>query len=545
MLVELVCLLIVGAQATPEGAYSSAASLFEQGKDAEALQVALTGRELLRSNPESRLKTTNVVTAVVSAEKLGQMLDTLITDLQRRRANPLAAFAPGRLKELKGAARTQYLIAQLENVTANSIRFNGYVTYGDDPVVRAVVSEGPVILDALFQVADLDRRLVRAVQQSRFPYGLPSLGTVAGPARTAIQGIMQVSWRGDLEHMRTFWDATRSMSPPERWLYVLQEDHAGQQAWIESATRLTDAAHKTYSGALGEGRKLATPADARMKGEVIRAECGDQISEIISRRVTQLIVAGSLEDGGSDFKFAAAAELAICRAKWDSEGAVPVLSKVYAAAIHPERDLTHPYGGLGTHLSRSIDWRLRLGDQSAVKDFRAMLAVADWSDAHNLLMPLWRHRDVPEVRKLASDLFLGPDSAFNIAKGYKDQRGFTTARLDSKLWLLSSFRASVVKALQDQTYLGSQVRKGHQIESTRLGYWADVNDPLLPREGESVPLRVCDLVMHDLALSNAFRTYWPNAEKDRAIAEVASLIEREGEGLAKRFHFIDPDPWIR
>lgn len=400
------------------------------------------------------------------------------------------------------------------------------------------LQKGADIVDDLFQVTDSDRRLVRAVQQSRFPYGLPSLGTVAGPGRIAIQDILQVSWRGDLGQMRAFWDATRSMSPPERWLYVLQDESAGGRAWVESAEKLTSVASN-------RGR---IPKEATMRGEVLRGTWGHEINTLMDRRVLHLLEQARRSQSHDEFLVTEAAELAVYRAKWGSHEVVNLMKTVFEEGMRVSKTRRRPYGGLGTQIVRTIDWRLRLGDSTALNDFRMMLTHANWIESSNLYTPLWRHRQRSEVRKLAADLFLSAESPSNVVNGYAADTGFAMRNvLDSPLWLLESFRTAVVRGLRDKSFIASLVRRGNQIESSKRSYMADMDDPLLPREGESVPLRLCDLVMSDLHFRDRpkFKSYWPNSEKDRVIAEVVSLIEREGEAFAERFHFIDVDPWIR
>ena len=96
---------------------------------------------------------------------------------------------------------------------------------------------------------------------------------------------------------------------------------------------------------------------------------------------------------------------------------------------------------------------------------------------------------------------------------------------------MPAFRDYLVGQLANRDKLGTvRVRKGDidvQTEGFQQSQGMDDKDPLLPKEGAITTLRYADQIADSLSSREGapkFRRYWPLAERDKAIAAIATWL---------------------
>ncbi len=86
----------------------------------------------------------------------------------------------------------------------------------------------------------------------------------------------------------------------------------------------------------------------------------------------------------------------------------------------------------------------------------------------------------------------------------------------------------------DDRAIGTITIESHRVEINSRSYASsqgvDDNDPLEPPEGTTMDLRVCDAYAEEVTASRApnvpaFRIYWPQVERDRAIGRIVAWVK--------------------
>jgi hypothetical protein len=467
---------------------------------------------------------------------------------QERRARERAA-SPAKLdpKSKRRGERIAALVRSLEDVDARQWGQPGGISLNLDWTVQALIKEGPDVVGPLLDCLEHDNRLTRAVGFGRDFFHHRRVVLAAEPAFEALCGLLGTSnfgpdaerWalrEGDpagrkklVAAVRGYWKAYRGVAPEERWYRILRDDSATPEQWLEAAAELTR---------LGEGNLP--------DGDRLRRKKAPSVAELMARRVGLL---GAKLGPGTElnWRLADGCVLASYLARWDRRAALPVL-RAQIERCRPE--IARATGessaqGLARVVAQLFLLRAEGDDERAIEDYATWVRtltpaqVGDYQ--RNVFELLWRNPDHPTVLRTAAALFAEPASAWA-----KSLRAATEMRIGdfirTPLLGLRSFRAPLLAALADKTPVGT-VTVDEGGESIRVdGGWAGGTGsagagPLAPIPGTPVRFRRCDLAASILGRLGGLpptELYWPEAERDRAVAECARVLRHYGDGFRPR-----------
>jgi hypothetical protein len=222
-------------------------------------------------------------------------------------------------------------------------------------------------------------------------------------------------------------------------------------------------------------------------------------------------------------------------AAWDAKAALPHLARL-------EHDTIGSYGSsndksfAGSCIAQLTTERADAGDASALAEYGAWIAKTTPKDAEwgleSWFAPMMAHPTAPPIVTAANALFRAPSPWVPFVS---DGASYTLADiLKLDLFKLAAFRAHVAAELGDKKKIGTITIKENGVELKTSSYTSsqsmDDKDPLKPAEGTTMELRVCDEYAAHVTASQspnvpAFRIYWPQAERDRAIAQIALWVK--------------------
>ena len=480
-------------------------------------------------------------------------IDDLVADSKRR----LMEGTPkpidfSSLKSLPQQKRIQELITALDQVSARQWGQPGGVSLYMDPIVKALVEEGDEAVQPLIDTIENDRRLTRSVSFGRDFFPSRHLITVREAAYSTFLTISQsFDYFGqspiDVPAIRAYWKERGKFSPAKRWVMTLTDDQATPQKWVDAARELTSPEGMVRVGmtTLVGTEKQSSP----MKGESLRTGQSPSISELLAKRTADSIAPASPGDIPQQFQLQYGLELALSLYKWDRPSSLDSLrlatNALMQAASH--RNGEHLVLAYPRLLGEAMEGRVSLGDQGALKQYKDWLSSVHVRgigfDADRLFLPFVNRPIDPEVQRLANDLFLSPNSAWNLNQPWKKGEGQPPidALTLSPALVLNAVRNTVLERLSDSSIVGTaSIEKNLvRIQTNTISYSQSYglngeSDPQMPKVGTQIPIRFGDRVADSLSKlegAPAFKPYWPQASRDKAIARIRKFVESHAKNV--------------
>jgi hypothetical protein len=479
----------------------------------------------------------------------------LIEDEQRRiKENGLNDEAPDKITDKK--QRITRLIHDLENVQAYSMMMPGYIEFGMDSTVMALIKEGEDAVDPLLDCLENDHRLTRSLDT-----GIRVTG-VEEPAFAALQGIFKSAQqfsslqepyvnmhpggplleRGALAaQVRAYWNTVRGTTQPERWYATLLNDKAKPDAWAEAASDIVLPDDAQLFSGWGVMMTCHNPdAPVHFWGEVLRSKTNPSVSDLLIKRLKEGMTA---KDSKAPFPLEAPKKLAIALAKWDGKNQLDTL-KWYCdelqKIVQKETDNNGP-GEIQDLISTYLR-RHELGDSEAFNEYAQWLRAADAQKLNKLaqlygafyLSPVWSYPDDPAMVSLSKWLFEDPKSSWTTGPGGIDPDWIATS-VHTPLESIPAFRALILHALRDKKVVGSvEVTPTNIMVQYHYGS-GDLNDDPEAVVGTKMPVRLCDFIASRISRYRGaprFETYWPEARRDSVIEDTIIFLKRYGNQLS-------------
>ncbi len=476
-------------------------------------------------------------------------LPLLLADERRRIVTGRKVDIDALLKEV-GPRRIPDLVDALDQVQARQWGQPGGISWEDDKIIAALIAEGDAAVEPLLNALDYDSRLTRSVSFGRDFAADRELLPAKAAAWSALAGIFGTTELKGSE-MRAYWKKYKGRPTGEQWYGTLADDKADPKQWLDAADHIVSAPDETF-GPSGF-RRMHTPKLGEvmpLSGEPLRKKSAPSVSELMARRVPTM----AAQDNGWLFAQTNAADMALYLHRWDAAAAIPVLreqmqrcmaaSDADRRSIHPEpnwsqstqttEQMARDVGRLTTALAESSD---AVGTQMYRRWVVTQNPALPGGNVGEMLRPIWRFPNEPNLAEAAEELFNGPNSSWNclpIAIQFHDW-GPTTL-ISSAIYGVPAFRRYLARNLNDVTQIGTVQVRGHGLDVTvDPGRWGGVNvtDPLLPKSTD-VPLsvRVCDWYackIADLDGAPPYEVYWPVAKRDEQRPKVLAFLERWGD----------------
>ena len=504
-------------------------------------------------------------------EFLGQLPD-LIADSARRMAE--APYTPvlDMANPPSGSERIAGLIRDLELVSARQMSQPGDVALGGSPILQALMQEGEPAIEPLLQCLEKDQRLTRSVHFWRdFSTDRAVLG-VHEAAYEALTDILQtdfynfISTSDDLtrrgpegrrtvaDAIRIFWKKYGRLTMPQRWYAMLCDfrDPYWYQA-LDSIVQTVDVPDGVAVSPKKDNLIAHEPPNPQWKpvlqGESLRTMAAPSISELLVRRLREIEQqpVADLADAGDPngplgVRFAIQTASALLT--WDGPNQLLALRKC-SAWLRAVFDHWPPlHGLLCVPMSFLYEKRAELGDETALEEYLKWLAVTTPEGVDNdaalaLWWPAWLHPDSPAVEQTVADLFSDRGAWSHPIRPDQDFTKDLVSLCLSPLVGLPSFRDELLRRLRDKGQIGQlEVSESAVSWQSATGQgWSSTIDgqsSMVPTPGSHIPLRSCDLYAACLGrLPGApdCEPYWPEPERDEAVAKIAAYLEAYGDNL--------------
>ncbi len=471
-------------------------------------------------------------------------IDDFLADERRRasaRAPAMNDAALAALSKLPQNDRIAKLVASLDQVAARQWGQPGGVVLGEDPIVKALIAEGEPAALPLIEAFENDTRRTRSVQFWRDFARHRSVIAVYEAAYVALAGILDVSFfeavsTGDHltargvegrreigKKIREHWAKWKGVPQEERFYRELADDAATQDAWITAATKIVQPSNVQLipSSSIGQ-TTVQTPLPPgqkpTMRGEALRSKTSPSVTSLFATRLSAM----------TDTRHACA--MASAFADWDAAAALPHLARL-------ERTTIAAYAGAnekhvsGTCIAMLTNARASANDAAALAEYGAWITKTSPKDVdydlQSWLAPMLAHPTSRPIIAAANTMFRAPSPWVPFVSDSGSFSSSEILRLD--LYKLDAFRAHVAAALADKKKIGTiEVQaSGVQVKtgSFTSGQGIDAHDPLKPPDGTVMDLRVCDQYAASLEGGPAFKIYWPQAERDRALVQMIAWIK--------------------
>ncbi|HWS90513.1 MAG TPA: hypothetical protein VN282_26330 [Pyrinomonadaceae bacterium] len=503
-------------------------------------------------------------------------LDQLLADQERRVGEGRKAAA----SSSKPKGEVEALVAELDEVAARQWGQPGGVSLGEDPRVRAVVELGDEAVGPLLRALETDERLTRSVSFGRSFHPGRHLITVAETAYSALTRILKTNaFGGPVQYtsppspegrrqlaarIRGYLEKYgRGEAEEERWYAVLRDDAAGADAWTQVAANILNT--YDYKGAPAAWAFTNAPVPSEraakgmtLRGEPLRGKGSPSVSQLFARRMLGL--AERKDEVHPHRDLIAANNFALALLAWDGREQLPAVRSF-------QNVLRGRYEGAGANDSQNRSYlrsllvglylkRFEVEDADAPGEYAEWLGALTPAEAGEhlvyLFTPMWRYEHHPDVAAAAARMFDTAGSPWLPLIDGEDRRSFHRAELlGTPMLNVKSFRDRVLEGLADRTVVGSlrprRTSNGDRYELTVENTYTAVltgsangstatfqvraGDARAPRALESLSVRVCDVYASRLVgLTGApgFQVYWTEAERDRAVAEMAAFLRNHG-----------------
>ena len=546
--------------------YDRALSAHCLGNDTEALQTCrlLSLLEPICEASAAKRGIAKPANAKVYFKKLAQLPELAADQERRGQEQPYTpVLASGQPAE--GPERIAGLIHDLELVSVQQWEIPGQTNTYTDPVVQALIKEGDPAVEPLLKCFEEDTRLTRTQYTEGMGFAGP-LVHVYEPAYIALTVILDkpfsfagsdgridsgynasdprdsdprnltLSDRKELgEKIRAYWEKNKSLSLPERWFSVLQDDKAGAEAWlgavgkIVSSTRSTWVTFGLYGGGMGSGSQLEP--NQPMKGEALRSKTNPSVSDLMIKRFEQLVQ----NEADHDFDLTSLSTLLLDLSYWDGKNHRDDLARL-------GKELDARFVRQSGHSSAEVnitlgERRLQLGDSSARQDYIRYLQsydprnwTGDGANRSGFFGIMWHYPDDPQMQELARKLFTG---------NYSPWVPLPNNLIPTPLIGLTAFREELRRGLTDKRPAGT-------IKVDRQSIWCVYGSagasfsqspglaegvPFSPKPGTTVSFRLCDRYANQLSAVQNFpecELYWPVEKRDEAVAACREFLQQYG-----------------
>ena len=332
---------------------------------------------------------------------------------------------------------------------------------------------------------------------------------------------------------------------------------------------------------LAEQEKQLAELEARLDQQ--QADGGDLVAKFYEQQEKLQERRKELEKREDELRWQQGAEgsagdMALCLAKWDPTAAVPVLRRLALAADPSgiaggarsnDGRFGTPMPGSEEYIAMLLVARIDAGDTAALDRYAAWLrgaapeVVLDVAQPFprvgdrrgRLLAPLWEHPDHPAIAATTEWLLGGDGSPWNpvVTPQRTPDDWISVEPLRSPLVTLPAFRKQVARLLEDRRVAGhvevvsdEEIHTGVEGEKT-LTRATDHDDPLCPPPGNKAVFRVCDVCacgLSSLGGAPECELFWPEPQRDRAVAACADYLRRYGHRLQvvpQTYPFGDPN----
>lgn len=469
-------------------------------------------------------------------------------------ANPWLAGLRARLPD--PGQRIAALINNLEEVGTRQWGQPGGLAWGDDPVMQALVAEGPAAVGPLLECLENDSRLTRSVGFGRDFHFRRHLASVSEAARMALDQIFKTREAGSkfdnaapppspeetrrqlAALYRTHWEKTKNLGEAERWFATLADDQATVQQWLEAAESIVQPV----------GLRPITPLPgAAMRGESLRAKTGPSVTELLFRRIH------ALNQKADSFNDSLKTDLAKVLAQWEPATDLLALEKQMDA---PQDRTVEQQNEDRLHFYQMLRRMNAPGWQEKWAAWVRQLTPLDLYPASmpKVFAPFWEQPDHPAFHAAVDWLFNAPSSPWWSLLDTADYEHATSGLLGTPLLRLPAFQRHVLRNLADDGVIAtiSIWRNGFggaQISFERVdparSNAAEWDDPPQPAPGTKVAMRTKDFYADKIGGmvegAPAFFPYWTRARRDEAITTLSQFIRRFGPNLGSN----EEDRWSR
>jgi hypothetical protein len=475
-------------------------------------------------------------------------IDELVSEEQRRANSPRPPLDLTKLAVLPQPARIAQLIAELDQVAARQMGQPGGVALGEDPIIQALIKEGEPAVEPLLATLETDDRYTRSVQFWRDFARQRDVLTVYEAAYVALSGVLDMSFftpasTGDnltargragrlaiVKQLREYWAKWKGVTLVEREYRMFADDTLGTGTWLTAAYQITQPTNVTTvpSSSIDQWTTTtALPPNTKpaLRGESLRTKTSPSVTALFLRRLPAMT--GWREQTSLLQAFAA----------WDPAAAKPEVAKFVHAQIASwgaSADTgDKPY--LGAAIAELTTARIAAADDTALADYANWIVTTSPDQAQfeavAWFAPMIAHPKAPAIAAAARTLF-GTSPWVPLLS--KAGSYYMLDVIASDLVHVAAFRDYVLGQLANHDKLGTvRVRKGDidvQTDGFQQSQGIDDKDPLLPKEGAIETLRYADQIADSLSSREGapkFRRYWPLAERDKAIAAIATWLRAQ------------------
>lgn len=229
---------------------------------------------------------------------------------------------------------TDVLVEALDEVRARQLGQPGGLNFLWEPVPHALVARGEEVLEPLLDVLERDPRLTRSVHFWRDFAPDRTMSAVYEVAYVVLANVLDWSLFDtpctgcDLTNagvaarervateMRAFWTTTGRLTPAQRMLAVLADDHAEPAAWAQAALRLLARGDVDYPEA--SSLVIAFPEEGAGAGRLVDALSDEERGSLTVSLIARLTAVMALPH--DEFDHDAECDLAAALVEWDREG---------------------------------------------------------------------------------------------------------------------------------------------------------------------------------------------------------------------------------
>jgi hypothetical protein len=469
-----------------------------------------------------------------------EQLPALRTDLLRRTK---AKDLPENQRPQIANQTIPKLIQNLENVHARQFSQPGGLSWEMDPTMTALLAIGQDAVPALLSCWESDDRLTRSVSFHRDFARSRTIGTVKTAARIALSAILKSNFE-TLDDAKTYWEKNKGLSEEDRWYNTLKDDAAAPKQWLEAAELIAMPTNVTPG--MDGSSTITNPPPGKppaLHGEALRAKKNPSVLELLAQRTAQVSQGDPTSSEGMSH-LQDATTMALAAAKWDPQGAQPILAAQMKRCLTWAQSAWKGYEDqFGPRIAELTVARVRAGDHDALIDFANYLRQLAPENvvAFNLayfVEPLWHFPDEQPMPTVAQELFLKSSPWVPILQNQRYGTDWGRFFVNSPMLGVDAFRQRLLRELVNTDPLGtitlrpgSQPQPDEALNAIHFSPAIDQFDPLAPKEG-AFDLRVCDLYAQ--CLSNVrglpwFAWYWPAEKRDAARAAMIQRLTQFGE----------------
>jgi hypothetical protein len=327
--------------------------------------------------------------------------------------------------------------------------------------------------------------------------------------------------------MRAYWNSVKSMTLPERWFAVLQDDKAGVQAWQKAMSSLTSSeSQRSISfGLFGGTEGWGWPYQpGKTQGESLRDRTNPSLSELLLKRFRLMLSDASV--GNNEL-----GALLLGIMNWDGKAHLAEVASLQRQLRH-RSDGPSPIWTISAPDAQNLlfERRLEAGDRSALGEYADWLAgispkdITPGDNAVRYFHVLWHHANDPAMKELARKLF-ATNSKWN---------PIPNALIETPLLGVDEFRAAVLDGLQDKSDAGEAKYNVGSVsyQFTRTGEsWGDSPGPPGIKPGTTVKIRVCDGYAARLAKISGMASFdfsWPVEKRSEALERDRGFLSQYG-----------------